>query len=71
MQDNKQYEILRKMRTKTAFTFSLGKSFFFFFFFIAGADIDSSPNQCKVNFRGNPHLKTKRGKQKHANEIPE
>lgn len=29
MQDNKQYEILIKMRTKTAFTFSLGKSFFF------------------------------------------
>ena len=67
MQDNKQYEILLKMRTKTAFTFSLGKNFFF----IAGIDFDSSSNQCKVNFRGNPHLKTKRGKQKHANDIPE
>lgn len=57
------------MRTKAAFTFSLGKSFFFFL--IAGTDFDSLPNQCKVNFRGNPHLKTKRGKQKHASEIPE
>ena len=59
------------MRTKAAFTFSLGKSFFFFFFIIAGTDFDSLPNQCKVNFIGNPHLKTKRGKQKHASEIPE
>lgn len=48
MQDNKQYEILRKMRTKTAFTFSLGKSFFFFFFSLLALTL--TPHQINVKW---------------------